>query len=68
MMRSYETGVRLGRTISTVRHGSTESPIESSPVVCGEEVEIIIERSLGLVFDKLHDCVDCIEPVGVDER
>ena len=67
MMSSYQTGVRLGRTIPTVRHWPTESAIESSPIVGREEVEVIIERRLGLVFDKLHDCVDCIEPVRIDE-
>jgi len=67
MMSSYQSGISLWCIVSTISDWSAERSSQSSPVVGGEEIKVFVERWLRLVLDDLHDLVDSIQPVLVDE-
>ena len=67
MMSSYQSRISLWRVISTISHWPTERSSKSSPIVGREEIEVLVKRGFRLILDNLHDLVDCIQPVLVDE-
>jgi hypothetical protein len=67
MMSSYQSRISLWRVISTISHWPTERSSKSSPIVGREEIEVLVKWGFRLILDNLHDLVDCIQPVLVDE-
>jgi len=68
MMSSYQASIGFRCPVTPISDWTTKCPIQSGPIVRRKEVEVVVERRLGLIFDDLHDLVDGIEPIRVDER
>ena len=68
MVCAHQTRVELRLAIPSVRHRWRESAVSTSPVVVRNEIEVVVERRLGLLPDDLEDLIDGREPVVVHKR
>ena len=51
MVCPNETRERLRLTVTSIVHRRRQSPSTARPIVEGDEVEVLVERALGLLVD-----------------
>jgi hypothetical protein len=68
MMRADEPGVAFRLTVASVWNGRRQSTIATSPVVVGDEIEVLIEACLRLLPDDTEDLVDSKIPYSCRDQ